>query len=98
MLLLVLVAGGEADGFALLCGLLLGADELVVFLDAVYFFCLLFACGHGGFFLLGGVGAPYRYALWRATTHNENFYSPYASGEWLKYPFWDIIGGHRRDI
>lgn len=35
-----------------------------MFLDAVYFFCLLFACGHVGFFLLGGVAAPYRYAFW----------------------------------
>ncbi len=59
----MLVAGGEADGFALLCGLLLGADELVVLLDAVDLVCLLFACGHVGFFLLGGVGAPYRYGF-----------------------------------
>ena len=75
MLLLVLVAGGEAYGFALLCGLLLGADELVVFLDAVDLVCLLFACGHVGFFLLGGVGVKYRYGCtWRATTHNEFFF------------------------
>ncbi len=71
----MLVAGGEADGFALLCGLLLGADELVVLLDAVDLVLFALVCGHGGFFLLGGVAAPYRYGcMWRATTHNEKKY------------------------
>jgi hypothetical protein len=34
-----------------------------VFFDAVYFFCFLFACGHVGFFVYGGVGVKYRYGL-----------------------------------
>ena len=34
-----------------------------MFFDAVYFFCFLFACGHVGFFVYGGVGVKYRYGL-----------------------------------
>ena len=45
-----------------------------MFFDAVYFFCFLFACGHVGFFLYGGVGVKYRYGLWGATHDNGKKY------------------------
>jgi len=45
-----------------------------VFFDAVYFFCFLFACGHVGFFVYGGVGVKYRYGLWDVTHDNEKYF------------------------